>query len=140
MSLYLDKEWKIESLEELHDRDQEHWKNLHVYLHEGTLDYVLRKLEALLPQLVKKALQSSQIPRLLTREAGTPFSICSVAAENLSGQLGILSKRSAHREFGYLARCLTLAVHILVALSGHTWRDKANRRMIMKPRSFTVCQ
>ena len=57
VSLYLDKEWKIESLEELYDRDQEHWKNLHVYLHEGTLDYVLRKLEALLPQLVKKALQ-----------------------------------------------------------------------------------
>jgi len=57
VSLYLDKEWKIESLEELYDRDQEHWKNSQVYLHEGTLDYVLRKLEAALPHCTKKALK-----------------------------------------------------------------------------------
>jgi len=57
VSLYLDKEWKIESLKELYVRDQEQWKDASVYLHEGTLDYVLRKLGALFPQLARKALK-----------------------------------------------------------------------------------
>ncbi len=56
-SLYLDKDWKIESLGELYDRDREQWKDASVYLHEGILDYLLRKLEVVFPQLARKALK-----------------------------------------------------------------------------------
>lgn len=56
-SVYLDGEWKVDSLKDLYIRDQNQWKDPYVYLHEGTLDYILRKLELLFPQLVRKALK-----------------------------------------------------------------------------------
>ncbi len=56
-SWYLNKEWKIESLQELYILDHKQWKDDFVYLHEGTLDYVLRKLESIFPQLVRKSLR-----------------------------------------------------------------------------------
>jgi hypothetical protein len=57
VSWYLNKEWKIESLQELYILDRTQWKDDFIYLHEGTLDYVLRKLESIFPQLVRKSLR-----------------------------------------------------------------------------------
>lgn len=55
-SWYLNKEWKVESLRDLYLRDKEQWKDDWCFLHESTLDYVLRTLEELLPLLARKAL------------------------------------------------------------------------------------
>lgn len=56
-SLYLDREWKIDSLKSLYLRDREEWNDPYILLHERTLDCVLRQLEAIFPQLVRKALK-----------------------------------------------------------------------------------
>jgi len=56
-SLYLDREWKVDSLKSLYLRDQKEWDDPYVLLHERTLDCVLRQLEAVFPKLVRKALK-----------------------------------------------------------------------------------
>lgn len=56
-SLYLDREWKVDSLRSLYRKDREEWNDPYVLLHERTLDHVLRQLEAIFPQLVRKGLK-----------------------------------------------------------------------------------
>ena len=56
-SLYLENEWKMESLAELYNKDRDEWKDKYTYLHEQTLDYALRRIEKIFPTLVRKALK-----------------------------------------------------------------------------------
>jgi hypothetical protein len=56
-SLYLEHEWTIEPLLELYKRDREEWKSEYAFLHEKTMDYILRKLQIIFPRLVRKALK-----------------------------------------------------------------------------------
>lgn len=54
-SLYLEKAWEIEPLKDFYIKDRDQWKDDFVLLHEGTLDYVLRKLESTFVRLVRRA-------------------------------------------------------------------------------------
>jgi hypothetical protein len=56
-SLYLEKNWKMESLGELYKKDKAEWKDETVWLHELTLDYALQKIEKIFPSLVRKAIE-----------------------------------------------------------------------------------
>lgn len=56
-AIYLEKEWKVESLSALYTRDRENWKDDFAYLHEETLDYALQKIEKIFPRLIRKALK-----------------------------------------------------------------------------------
>jgi len=42
-SLYLEDEWKVESLRRLYQKDQDEWQNEYVHLHEKTLDFAPQK-------------------------------------------------------------------------------------------------
>jgi hypothetical protein len=55
-SLFLGEEWPLEPLLELYKRDFGQWGG-GSFLHEATLDYVLRKLQVVFPTLVRKALK-----------------------------------------------------------------------------------
>ena len=54
-AVYLDREWNVESLADLCKRDFAEWEDKNVYLHEGTLDFILQKLHRIFPELVLKA-------------------------------------------------------------------------------------
>src|SRR5262249_4813998 len=56
-SLYLNEKWELESLGELYKKDKTEWKNENVWLHEGTLDYALTKIDKLFPSLVGKLIK-----------------------------------------------------------------------------------
>jgi hypothetical protein len=56
-SLYLENKWDIESLNELYEMDRREWNDKYVYLHERTLDYVLKKIEVAFPRLVRRAIE-----------------------------------------------------------------------------------
>jgi hypothetical protein len=55
-SLYLERDWALESLKELYAKDRAEWKDEFVWLHEQTLDYALQRIEKIFPSLVRKAL------------------------------------------------------------------------------------
>lgn len=56
-SLYLEREWKVDSLKDLYRKDRQEWNDPYVLLHERTLDHVLSQLETIFPELVRKALE-----------------------------------------------------------------------------------
>jgi hypothetical protein len=55
-ALILQGNWQIESLNDLYKRDRQQWKDKYSFLHEATLDDVLKKLEAVFSSLVRKSL------------------------------------------------------------------------------------
>jgi hypothetical protein len=55
-SLYFESEWTVDSLKDLYAKDREQWKDEFALLHEGTLDYILRKSEEVFIRLVRKSL------------------------------------------------------------------------------------
>lgn len=55
-SVYLENQWQVESLQEMYRRDQKQWNDNLTFLHEATLDYMLKKLQVVFPTLVRKAL------------------------------------------------------------------------------------
>ncbi|MCC0809464.1 DUF4365 domain-containing protein [Methylobacterium sp. W2] len=55
-SIYLNQEFKIDSLADLYKMDDAEWKDQYVWLHEKKLDHSLRQLERVFPKLVRQAL------------------------------------------------------------------------------------
>lgn len=45
-SLYLEKNWEMDSLDEVYKKDRAKWKSETVWLHEQTLDYALQEIES----------------------------------------------------------------------------------------------
>jgi hypothetical protein len=56
-ALVLNIPWTLESLSDAYRRDRQRWKSEFCYLHEETLDELLRKLQTTFPVLVRKALE-----------------------------------------------------------------------------------
>lgn len=50
-------EWPIESLANAYKRDRVRWKDEYCYLHEETLDGLLRELQQIFPELIRKAIK-----------------------------------------------------------------------------------
>jgi len=55
-ALILQGHWNIESLNELYKRDRAEWKDEYSFLHEATLDGILKKLQEVFPSLVRQSL------------------------------------------------------------------------------------
>lgn len=54
-SEYLGVNWGIEPWEQLILKDQKEWSHSYILIHEATLDYMLKKIELILPELLKRS-------------------------------------------------------------------------------------
>ena len=86
-SLYLENEWTVDALKDLYAKDREQWKDDFALLHEGTIDYILQKLEPVFLGLVRKALN------LVAKEQGDywrwrdPIFYCLCSSGELEGSI-----------------------------------------------------
>ena len=91
-SIYLDRDWPVDSLSELYRKDYKEWKDDYTLLHERTLDGTLQVLEKLFPDLARKAIELVTVIQSSYWEDKDPifFRLCG------TGELEWILKRIEH--------------------------------------------